>query len=96
MKDKATCLMMRRTPPMIEIEPSVQADRDAQASAVTRWNATTSIGAPVRYWSAREAGSKVSHTRTAAYLQSGTTAVVWVEGEASPIALSRVAVLPLA
>lgn len=78
---------------MAEIEPSVRAARDAQASAVTRWNTAVPIGTPVRYWTGwREGDGKTGRTRTAAELLGGHTAVVWVEGEASCIGLSHVEV----
>ncbi|MFD1546953.1 hypothetical protein [Nonomuraea guangzhouensis] len=79
---------------MPEIEPSVQAAREMQALAVAGWNATVPVGTPVRYWTGwREGDGKTSRTRTAAQLLGGHTAVVWVEGEVSCIALSHVAVL---
>lgn len=78
---------------MAEIEPSVEAARNAQASAVTRWNATVPVGAPVRYWTGwKEGDGKTGRTRTAAQLLGGHTGVVWVEGEASCIALGHVVV----
>ncbi|MET8985893.1 hypothetical protein ABZW49_10630 [Nonomuraea wenchangensis] len=76
-----------------EIEPSVQAARDEQAAAVEQWNATVPVGTPVRYWTGwREGDGKASRTRTSAHLLGGHTAVVWVEGESSCIALTHVGV----
>lgn len=52
------------------------------------------IGTPVRYWTGvREGEGKVSKTRTEAQVLGGHTAVVWVEDEASCIALTHVRVL---
>lgn len=75
-------------------------DRAAQATpaqatpaqAVAAWNTTTPVGTPVRYWTGiREGEGKRSRTRTAAQVLGGHTAVVWVEGESSCIALTHVA-----
>lgn len=58
---------------------------------VDRWNRHHPIGAAVRYWTGeRDGDGKTSVTRTVAELLGGHTPVVWVEGEASCIALTHV------
>lgn len=71
--------------------PSAQEVRQAEALAkVEAFNASTPIGSPVRYWSFRREGDGVlSRTRSAAHVK-GESAVVWVEGYTSWIALSHV------
>lgn len=60
---------------------------------VNLFNDANPVGTPVRYWTGfMEGEGKTSVTRTPAQLLSGHTAVVWVDGEASCIALSHVAV----
>jgi hypothetical protein len=62
-----------------------------QAKAVEAWNTQHPVGTPVRYWTGhREGDGKASHTRSAAHVLGGHTAVVWVEGESSCIALTHV------
>ena len=66
----------------------------ADRQAVVDFNHYTPIGSPVRYWAGvHEGDGKQSRTRTAAHLLSGHTPVVWVEGEASCLALTHVEVL---
>lgn len=56
-----------------------------------KWNKSFPIGTPVRYWTgAREGLGKVSTTRTEAQVLGEYTAVVWVDGYGSCIALSHV------
>lgn len=63
----------------------------ADKQAVTQFNSLHPIGTPVRYWTGiREGDGKTSFTRTQAHLLSGHTPVVWVNGEASCIALTHV------
>lgn len=70
----------------------VDLKRDAQASA-DAWNAAHIVGTPVRYWTGcREGDGKVSVTRSQAQ-SMGSHASVWVDGEASCIALSHVEAL---
>ncbi|MEU4231122.1 hypothetical protein AB0F17_43095 [Nonomuraea sp. NPDC026600] len=55
------------------------------------WNAAYPVGQPVRYWTGwREGEGRRSRTRTPAQLLGGHTAVVWMEGESSCVALSHV------
>lgn len=64
---------------------------DAAQTAVDIWNATVPVGTEVRYWRGFRPGPAIrSRTRTPAEVLSGHTAVVWVEGESSCIALSHV------
>ena len=56
------------------------------------FNFRAPIGTPVRYWTGlREGRGKASRTRTTARVMASGHAVVWVEGEASCIALTHVA-----
>lgn len=58
---------------------------------VNHFNHDHTIGTPVRYWTGtREGAGKTSHIRTRAELMGGHTPVVWVEGEASAIALTHI------
>jgi hypothetical protein len=58
---------------------------------VNHFNHDHTIGTPVRYWTGtREGDGKTSHIRTRAELMGGHTPVVWVEGEASAIALTHI------
>lgn len=62
---------------------------------VDDFNKHCPIGTPVRYWTGdRHGDGKTSRTRSAADVLGGHTAVVWVVGEASCIALSHIQVLP--
>lgn len=63
----------------------------ADRRAVSRFNNLNPVGTPVHYWpGAREGDGKTSFTRTEAQLLSGHTPVVWVDAEASCIALTHV------
>lgn len=58
---------------------------------VSKWNRENPVGTPVRYWTGdRHGDGKVSTTRSPAHLLGGHTPVVWVDGEASCIALTHV------
>lgn len=60
-------------------------------NAVKSWNATWPEGTPVLYWVGyREGEGKTGCTRTPAQVLGGHTAVVWVTGESSCIALTHV------
>lgn len=62
---------------------------------VDDFNRAYPAGYPVRYWTGdREGEGKVSTTRSGARLLGGHTAVVWVEGVASCIALTHVEPFP--
>ncbi len=63
----------------------------AEKKAVEQWNKKHVVGTIVRYWKGLRAGdpSGTSATRSEASIIGGT-AVVWVEDEASCIALSHV------
>jgi len=55
-----------------------------------KFNTKNPIGTPVRYWTfLREGEGKLSKTRSGAQ-EMGHSAVVWVEGEASCIALTHI------
>lgn len=73
--------------------------RPNQARLVAAWNAEHLIGTPVEYWTfTRDTNGtgKKSYTRTEAQLLSGHTAVVWMVGEPSCVALSHVRPIPTA
>ncbi|MET9339252.1 hypothetical protein [Nonomuraea sp. NPDC003804] len=73
------------------LEPAVAGARQAQAGAVEQWNKTVPVGTPVRYWTGyREGDGKQSRTRTDAQMLGGHTAVVWMDGEPSCVALTHV------
>lgn len=58
------------------------------------FNENVPVGTPVRYWTGDRHGyGKASRTRSVAEVLGGHTAVVWVEGEASCIALSHIQVV---
>lgn len=63
----------------------------SEKKAVEKWNKKHVIGTIVRYWKGVRDGdpSGASATRTEALIIGGA-AVVWVDGEASCIALSHV------
>ncbi|BAL87339.1 hypothetical protein AMIS_21190 [Actinoplanes missouriensis 431] len=70
---------------------------DRERIRVGHFNDAVPVGTPVRYWTGvRQGEGKVSRTRTPAELLSGHTAVVWVEGEGSCIALSHICTLSAA
>jgi hypothetical protein len=49
------------------------------------------IGTPVRYWTGyREGAGRLGRTRTTVQLLGGHTPVVWVEDEASCIAMTHI------
>jgi hypothetical protein len=55
------------------------------------FNEAHPIGTPVRYWTGwREGDGKTGVTRSEARVLGGHTAVVWVTGESSCIALTHV------
>lgn len=57
-------------------------------SRCSRWNATYPIGTEVEYHPViREKAYRLTRTRTAAYVLSGHTAVVFVESESGCVAL---------
>ncbi len=59
-----------------------------------KWNADHDIGAPVRYWPGRRQGEgRIAKTRSMAQVIGDHTAVVWVEGHSSCVALSHVEAL---
>ncbi|GHE33066.1 hypothetical protein GCM10017673_39980 [Streptosporangium violaceochromogenes] len=70
----------------------VEAGQVTPAQAVAAWNAAHPVGTPVRYWTdVREGEGKCGRTRTPASVLGGHTAVVWMEGEPSCVALTHVA-----
>jgi len=61
------------------------------AKLAEKWNRYFPIGTRVRYWSGvREGSGKISITRTQAEVLGGHTAVVWIDGYDSCVALSHV------
>lgn len=63
----------------------------AAEAAVEAWNAANPVGVPVRFWTGLRTGEGAeSVTRSKASVLGGHTAVVWVEGEGSCIALTHV------
>ena len=57
----------------------------------TRAYTALPLGMPVRYWTgSREGAGRISRTRTAVQMLGDHTAVVWVEGEASCIAMTHI------
>jgi len=61
---------------------------------IDRFNNKCQVGGKVRYWTGvREGDGVVSKTRSEAQALGNHTAVVWVEGHSSCIALSHVQVL---
>ncbi|TMR92587.1 hypothetical protein EJK15_44015 [Nonomuraea basaltis] len=65
------------------------------AELVEEWNAAYPVGQPVCYWTGFRDGPlagepKFSRTRARAQVLGGHTAVVWMDGEGSCIALSHV------
>lgn len=69
--------------------------RPAGEVEAQRWNAANPVGTRVRYWTGlREGPGAESKTRSEARALSPDHASVWVEGQASCIALSHVEVLP--
>lgn len=66
--------------------------RTSAAVAASRtWNAAHPVGTPVRFWTGMRKGDGVeSVTRSTAQVLGGHTAVVWVEGEGSCIALTHI------
>lgn len=59
--------------------------------AAKSWNAAWPEGTPVRFWTgARDGDGETGRTRTPAQVLGGHTAVVWVTGESSCIALTHV------
>lgn len=54
---------------------------------VDAWNASTPIRTMVEYRSHPEAEPQLYHTRTAASILSGHTAVVWLEGKSGCVAI---------
>lgn len=66
-------------------------DRLSPGREVEGFNAAYPVGTPVRYWKGvREGDGLTSRTRSEAQVLGGHTAVVWVENEASCIALSHI------
>lgn len=62
-----------------------------ERQAVNRWNRQHAIGTPVRYWrGGREGPGIESRTITGAQLLAGHTAVVFVDGYGSCVALTHV------
>lgn len=58
---------------------------------VSEWNERYPLGTPVTYWTGLRVGNgRYAITRTPAQVLSGHTAVVWVTGESSCIALTHV------
>jgi hypothetical protein len=56
-----------------------------------KWNKEWPVGKIVRYWTGvREGIGKMGKTRTEAMVLGGHTAVVWIEGYDSCVALSHV------
>jgi len=73
------------------LEPREVKRRQGEEQAVAAWNKQHLIGTPVRYWTGfREGNGTASATRTQAQMLGGHTAVVWVDGESSCIALTHV------
>ncbi|MEU4513119.1 hypothetical protein AB0G05_26795 [Nonomuraea wenchangensis] len=77
------------------LEPATVERARAATAAVEEWNAAYQVGQPARYWTGFRDGPlagvpKFGRTRTRAQLMGGHTAVVWVTGESSCIALSHV------
>jgi hypothetical protein len=77
------------------LEPAAVAGAKAAAELVEEWNARYLVGQPVRYWTGFRDGPlaqepKRSRTRTLAQVLGGHTAVVWMDGESSCVALSHV------
>ena len=61
---------------------------------IDRFNKKCPVGGKVRYWTGLREGDGIdSKTRTEAQALGSHTAVVWVEGHSSCIALSHVHVL---
>lgn len=72
-------------------EQNEQMRGELAAQAVAEWNETHPVGTPVTYWpGVREGNGKASRTRTPAQVLNGHTAVVWVDGYSSCIALTHV------
>lgn len=71
-------------------------DRAVKAAAQAHaFNAVHKVGTRVRYWrGARDGDGLVGKTADKAYVLSGHTAVVHIEGCSGCIALSHVEVLP--
>lgn len=57
------------------------------------WNGVAPVGTPVRYWPGWRAGEPISSRTRSRATVLGDTAVVWVEGYASCIALSHVSLV---
>lgn len=67
---------------------------DHRGSAAPSIDTDLAIGTPVRYWRGVRDGQGVeSRTRTRVQMLGGHTAVVWVEGYASCVALTHVEVI---
>jgi len=74
-------------------EPEIRVmNRREQERRVQEFNAQHPIGTPVRYWTGvrGDGPGRCSRTRTAAQLLQGHTAVVWMQGEGSCVALTHV------
>ena len=63
-----------------------------QQRSVEKFNAAHEVGTTVRYWTMMREGtpSGTAKTRSLAQMQGGHTAVVWVEGYSSCIALTHI------
>jgi len=58
---------------------------------VAHWNESHPVGTPVRFWAGvREGDGKVGETRGPASVLGGRTAIVWVAGCGSCVALTHV------